>query len=135
MCLYEHNVSCQNVKLFDFMTNEEQENRNKPKKNIDLHVFVLSSSQIEENANVLQLVCYCSHELFEDKKSKYIRNYVFTCAVHTFTRTSQRKYCPTIHHYLFCIQHIKTHIPIPLLQVIQTFIFYSSLSYRSVWAN
>lgn len=48
------------------MTSEE--NRNKVKKNIDLHVFVLSSSQTEKNANVLQLGCCGSHELCKTKE-------------------------------------------------------------------
>jgi len=50
------------------MKNEEHENRNKPKKNIDLHIFVLSSSQTEANANVLQLGCCWSHEIGKVKK-------------------------------------------------------------------
>lgn len=69
------------------------------------------------------------------KIDKHIENNAFSCAVHAFTRTPKWKYCPKIHHYLFCIPHIKTHTPIPLLWIIQTFIVHSSLSYRNVWAN
>lgn len=47
----------------------------------------------------------------------------------------QEKYCHTIHHFLLYIPHIETHIPIPLLWIMQTFIVHSSSSYRSVWPN
>lgn len=86
------------------MTNEEQENSDKPKKSSFICMY-LPCPLVKQKKMQMQ-ICYSlavtgTMNYVKQKIDKHIENNVFSCAGHTFTRTPQWKYCPTIHHYLF----------------------------------
>lgn len=68
-CAHENIMSA--VKMSSYLTSWQMKSviaGINQEKNIDLRVFVLSSSQTDENVNVLQLVCCWSHALCKTKK-------------------------------------------------------------------